>query len=304
MLILFDTDIGLGTPYAELDDGAAIVVLLRALGEKVVGVTAVHGNASLESAMHNSRRLLSYLGRTDIPLGRGAATGLVEQKEWFAEWEAGYGDTPPWPPAQEEPLAANLIIDTIRAHPGEVVILAVGPLTNLALAARLAPDIVGKVSHIVSMGGSFGQEEPTPEFNARCDPEAAQAVLNAGWPIQLIGLNITHQLMFTHADFASLPDSNPTLTLLKEQAPGWIDRIGATEWGEKGGCALHDALAVAAVLDPTLFTWQQTAVTVELCNPHLRGATYLQETPDGKVAVATAVDAPRCRELIWRYLAA
>lgn len=303
MVILFDTDIGLGTPRAELDDGAAIVFLLRALGEKVAGVTAVHGNASLESAMHNSRRLLSYLERTDIPLGRGAASGLVEQKEWFADWEAGYGDTPPWPPAQDEPLAANLIIDTIRAHPGEVVILAVGPLTNLALAARLAPDIVGKVRQIVCMGGSFGQEDPQPEFNARCDPEAAQAVLNAGWPIQLIGLNITTQLIFTYSDFASLPDSNPALTLLKDQAPGWIARVEGAGW-EEGGCALHDALAVAAVMDPSLFSWQQTAVTVELCDPQRRGATYLRETADGKVAVATAVDAVRCRELIWQYLAA
>lgn len=294
---------GLGTPYAELDDGAAIIFLLRALGEKVGAVTAVHGNASLESAMNNSRRLLSWLDRTDIPLGRGAASGLIEQKEWFAEWEAGYGDTPPWPPVGGEPLAANLIIDTVRANPGEVVILAVGPLTNLALAIRLAPDIVGKVRQIVCMGGSFGQEEPTPEFNARCDPEAAQAVLNAGWPIQLIGLNITTQLMFSYDDFASLPDSNPALTLLKAQAPGWIDRVTAQGW-EEGGCALHDALAVAAVMDPSLFTWQQTAVTVELCNPQLRGATYLREASDGKVSVATAVDAVRCRELIWRYLAA
>lgn len=303
MIILFDTDIGLGTPRAELDDGAAIVFLLRALGDKVAGVTAVHGNASLESAMNNSRRLLAYLERTDIPLGRGAASGLVEQKEWFAEWEAGYGDTPPWPPAQDEPLAANLIIDTIRANPGEVVILAVGPLTNLALALRLAPDIVGKVRQIVSMGGSFGQEDPQPEFNARCDPEAAQAVLNAGWPIQLIGLNITTQLIFTYDDFASLPDSNPALTLLKEQAPGWIDRVVARGW-EQDGCALHDALAVAAVMDPSLFSWQQTAVSVELCDPERRGATYLQDTETGHVAVATAVDAVRCRELIWRYLAA
>lgn len=303
MVILFDTDIGLGTPRAEIDDGAALVLLLRALGEKVAGVTAVHGNASLENVMHNSRRLLTYLERTDIPLGRGAASGLVEQKEWFAPWEAEYGPTSPWPPLQAEPLAANLIIDTIRAHPGEVVILAVGPLTNLALALRLAPDIVGQVRQVVAMGGSFGQEEPEPEFNTHCDPEAAQAVLNAGWPIQLIGLNITTQILFSRADFAALPDSNPTLTLLKQQAPGWIERVEAMGW-EQGGCALHDALAVAAVMDPSLFTWQQTAVTVELCNPQLRGATYLREASDGKVSVATAVDAVRCRELIWRYLAA
>lgn len=299
-MIIFDTDMSLGTPGAEIDDGAALIFLLRAMGEQVRGVTAVHGNTTLENALHNSRRLLAYLNRSDVPLGHGAAHGLIEQKAWFADWQAEYGKTPPWPDSPPLPLAANLIINTIRAHPGQVTLIAVGPLTNLALAVRLAPDIVPLVRQVVTMGGSLAANAK-PEFNARCDPEAAHIVLQAGWPLRLIGLEITSQVPFARAAFAKLPDNNPALALLKAQADGWIDRVESMGWGSDG-CALHDALAVAAVLDDTLFEWQETVVSVILYPPEQRGITRIQPQEGSLVETAVAVDVNRCRELIWSYL--
>jgi inosine-uridine nucleoside N-ribohydrolase len=199
--VLVDTDVSLGTPRAEIDDGAALILLLRALKKDVLAVTTVHGNVRVDLATQNTLRLLSYLNHPDLPVGRGAAHPLVEDEAWFADWQAGYGPTPPWPAPADLPLAANLIIDTVRTHPGAVTLLAVGPLTNLALAARLAPEIVGEVKEVISMGGSFGETDPVPEFNARCDPEAAAIVINAGWPLRLIGLDITSQVIFTRADY-------------------------------------------------------------------------------------------------------
>lgn len=301
-MIIFDTDLGLGTPNCEIDDGAALIQLLGLFPDEVAAVTTVHGNGTIEDVVQNTARLLSYLNREDIPLGLGAACGLIEQKEWFAEWQAEYGETPPWPIPADLPASANLIVDLVRANPHQVTIIAVGPLTNLALALRLAPDIESLVKQIVTMGGSFGDPEPMPEFNAQCDPEAAHAVLSADWPVKMIGLNITKQIPFSYADFASLLEWNPAITLLKECAPSWIERVTSMGWGN-GDCSLHDALAVSAVADPSLFSWQDVAVQVSLAGDQ-RGVTEMSTPAAGKpsVQVATAVDVERCRRLIWQQL--
>ncbi|GJM40846.1 MAG: hypothetical protein DHS20C20_11280 [Ardenticatenaceae bacterium] len=299
-MIVFDTDMSLGTPGAEIDDGAALIFLLRAMGERVTAVTTTHGNTTIENAVHNSRRLLAYLNQSDIPLGRGAAQGLIEEKAWFAKWQAGYGKTPPWPDQSPLPLAVNLIIDTVRTNPGQVTLIAVGPLTNLALAVRLAPDIVPLVRQVVTMGGSLADKR-TPEFNARCDPEAAHVVLNAGWPLRLIGLEITSQVPFSRAAFASLPNDDPALKLLKTQADGWINRVESMGWGNDD-CSLHDALAVAAVFDESLFEWQETAVSVTLHPENQRGITRAVPQVGSLVETAVSVDVDRCRDLIWSYL--
>ena len=112
-MIIFDTDLGLGTPNCEIDDGAALIQLLGLFPEQVAAVTTVHGNGTIDAVVQNSCRLLSYLMRTDIPLGVGAACGLIEQKEWFTEWQAAYGPTPAWPIPANLPASANLIVDLV-----------------------------------------------------------------------------------------------------------------------------------------------------------------------------------------------
>lgn len=301
-MIIFDTDLGLGTPRCEIDDGAALIQLLGLFPDQIAAVTTVHGNGNIDDVMRNTCRLLSLLGRDDIPVGYGASVGLIEQKKWFADWQAEYGQTPEWPTPADTPISANMIVELVRANPNEITIIAVGPLTNMALALRLAPDIERKVKQIVTMGGSFGDAEPTPEFNAQCDPEAAHVVLTAAWPVQMIGLNITKQIPFSLADFASLTEWNPAITLLKECAPAWIKRVTSMGWGN-GDCSLHDALAVSAVAEPTLFRWQDVAVQVSLAGDE-RGITRMSEVVADRptVQVATAVNVDRCRQLIWQHL--
>ena len=121
---------------------------------------------------------------------------------------------------------------------------ASGAMSKMKMTAGSDRDIIPLVREVVTMGGAFGESQ-TPEFNARCDPEAAAIVLNAGWPIRLFGLDITRRVHFSREEFAALPENDPAVALLKRQAPGWIERIESMGW-DHGGCALHDAVAASA----------------------------------------------------------
>jgi purine nucleosidase len=304
-LVYLDTDISLGTPGAEIDDGAALIALLHSPHSKLMGIGSVHGNVPVNVATQNLIRLLSLLGRNDLPVGVGAAQPLLENKKWFTEWQAGYGPTPLWEIDRHLPTAANLLIDLARASERKICLLAIGPLTNLALALRLAPDIIKKIERVVAMGGSFGVPKPEAEFNIRCDPEAAQMVFSSGLPLRLLGLEITKQIVFFRDDFSSLPDSNLAVRLLKQQATGWIDRVEQAGW-ERGGCALHDAVAVAALLNEEFFQFREMGVSVELSKGIQRGITRFDEQKENmenkKTEVAVRVDASRCKAWILSAL--
>lgn len=305
--VFIDTDVGLGTPGAEIDDGAALLVLLRAPQVTVVGCGSVHGNVEIEAADHNLRRILAAEDRGDLPVGRGAALPLLEDPSWFADWKAGYGPTEPFAGSGGLATTATRLIEAARAHPGALTVLAVGPLTNLALAARLAPDIVPLVREVVAMGGAFGGEDNAAqatgaEFNARCDPEAAAIVLGAGWPVRLFGLEITRRVHFSRADFAGLTDAHAVPALLKRQASGWIDRVEAQGW-EHDGCSLHDAVAAAALLDESLAQYRAVDVAVELADPKRRGCMRVRANDDGRVRVAVDLDVERCKRVIWSAVA-
>ncbi len=111
------------------------------------------------------------------------------------------------------------------------------------------------------MGGSFSGQSAAPEFNIHCDPAAAEIVLQAGWPVTLLGLEVTRQAIFSRAEFAAIKDAHPAAALLKNQAAGWIARVEAMGW-EKDGCALHDAAAAAYILDKSLFKASKAEVSV------------------------------------------
>jgi inosine-uridine nucleoside N-ribohydrolase len=176
-------------------------------------------------------------------------------------------------------------------------------MANLALAVRLDPGIVPLTREVIVMGGSFSIQNPSPEFNVRCDPEAAQIVFNAGWKVHILGLDITRRVHFSRSDFASLPDGNQAVELLRWQAPGWIDRMEAMGW-EQDGCALHDAVAAAYLVDDTIFETEETAVEVELADSISRAVTRFSSVTQGKsiVRVITSVDNLKCRDLIWSHL--
>ena len=302
-LVYVDTDVGLGTPGAEIDDGAALIFLLRHESIDVVGAGSVFGNVPLPDAMLNLDRLLTWLDGEHILLGLGAEKPLIADMVWSEDWQSAYGKTLAWNARAASTLAANLIIQSIRSHPGQVSILSLGPMTNLALAVRLDPGIVPLTSEVVVMGGSFNSQNPSPEFNVRCDPEAAQIVFRSGWNVHALGLDVTRRVHFSRRDFSFLSDRNPAVELLRTQAPGWIDRMEAMGW-DQDGCALHDAMAAAYFVDNTIFQTEQTVVEVELAEPNSRGITRFSATKENQpvVKVITAVDSGKCHDLIWSHI--
>src|SRR5688572_7693124 len=244
------------------------------------------------------------MGGKDILLGLGAERPLIADTVWFESWQSKYGKTLPWNTRPVNYLAANLIIHAIHTHPGQVSLLSLGPMTNLALAVRLDPDIIPLTHEVIVMGGSFNVQNPEPEFNVRCDPEAAQIVFSSGWKVHILGLDITRRVHFSRRDISSLPDGNPAVELLRAQAPGWIDRVEEMGW-DQDGCALHDALAVAYLTDDTIFQTEETSVEVELVDSDLRGLTRFSSPKENRpaVKVITDVDTIKCRDLIWSYVA-
>jgi len=301
--VYVDTDVGLGTPHAEIDDGAALIFMMRHPSTEIVGTSSVFGNVPLHDATLNLDRLLSWMGGEHIPIGLGAPNPLIADMTWFEGWQAGYGKTLSWNGRSTTYRAANLIIDTIRTHPGQVSILSLGPMTNLALAIRLDPEIIPLAHDVIVMGGSFNNRNSSPEFNVRCDPEAAQIVFSAGWQVHVLGLDITRRVHFSRGDFASLSDENPAVALLRAQAPGWIDRVEKMGW-EQDGCALHDAVAAAYLADDSIFQAETMSVEIELVDPNLRGLTrfFPERETQSSVKVVTDLDRAKCRDLIWSCL--
>jgi inosine-uridine nucleoside N-ribohydrolase len=300
-LVYIDTDISLGTPGAEIDDGAALMVALRSQQPEVIGLGSVFGNTPVADTSRNLARLLSLLDKPAIPFGIGAAHPLQGTMDWFNEWQSGYGPTLPFDYSPPALSAAQLLIHLIHAHPGELTILSVGPMTNLAAALKQEPGIEKQVKQVIAMGGSFGTQSSEPEFNIHCDPHAAQMVFAADWPLTLLGLELTRQIAFSRADFTALPGSHAAINLFKEQAAGWIERVEAMGW-EKDGCSLHDAVAAAYLIQPELFTCTDAEVSISLGGDLPIGATIIQPTgPYGKrkTKVVTQVDVPQCKRLIW-----
>lgn len=302
-LVYVDTDVGLGTPGAEIDDGAALIFLLRHPRIEVLGAGSVFGNVPVRDADLNLDRLLTWLEEAHIPRGLGAEKPLLQDPAWFESWQSVYGTTLPWDARPALCPAANLIIDTIHNYPSQISILSLGPMTNLALAVRLDPSIIPITREVIVMGGSFHAQDPAPEFNVRCDPEAAQIVLSAGWNVNILGLDVTRRVHFSRRDFSYLAAGNPAVELLRAQAPGWIDRMEEMGW-EQDGCALHDAVAAAYLVDDSLFQSKQICVEVEMMDPQLRGLTRFTPAIENRpiVNAVTGLHVEKCRELIWSYM--
>ena len=301
-LVYVDTDVGLGTPGAEIDDGAALILLLRNPLIDVVGAGSVFGNVPVQAADSNLDRLLTWLDGEHVPRGVGAEKPIIEDNAWFESWQSAYGKTLPWNAHPAACLAAHLIIDLIHTYPGQVSVLSLGPMTNLALAVRLDPSIVSKTLEVIVMGGSFNAQKSAREFNVRCDPEAAHIVFSAGWKLNILGLDITRRVHFSRRDFASLSNGHPAVDLLRAQAPGWIARMEEMGW-EQDGCALHDAVAAAYLVDAGLFQTEQTCVDVELVVQNSRGLTRFSPATGKRqiVNVISGIDIAKCHNLIWSH---
>ncbi|BDP42038.1 hypothetical protein DAETH_20070 [Deinococcus aetherius] len=259
------------------DDAVNLLLALASPELRVLGLTTVFGNVGVERTTHNTL-VVRELARADVPVYRGADRPLVAGpiSAELVHGESGLdGPHLPTPSRNvEAEHAAHFIIHAVREQPGDVTLVPTGPLTNVALALRLAPDIAPLIRRIVWMGGSTdtGNWTPAAEFNALADPHAAHIVFTSGVPLTMIGLNASHQAIAHPARVAAFralatPVGEFVAVLLEFFAEHHRVRYG---WD---GGALHDPLTVAWLLRPELFRTRPMHVEIDLTGGPSRGRT-------------------------------
>lgn len=259
--IIIDTDPG-------IDDAMAILFAFKASALTVLGLTTVFGNVSVAQSTRNALSLVELAG-VPVPVAEGAATPLqmpARSHPDFVHGKDGFGNIG-WPAPRGEAdsrSAAQFIVDQVRAAPGKVTLIALGPLTNLALALELDPGIAPLVEEVVMMGGTVhttGNVSPVAEANIINDPHAADAVFGAAWPVTMIGLDVTHQVLLKAAVLERIQQANPDQGDFLSQAAQCYFNFYRGAMGIDG-CFFHDAATIAYALEPSLFGCRHGAIRV------------------------------------------
>ncbi len=273
--VIIDTDPG-------TDDAMAILLALNSPELDVQAITVVPGNVTAERGLDNALRLVSLAGRCDIPVAHGAEHPLNQKLVTAEFWHGRNGlaniELPPSKCTADPRFGPDLIIETIHKHPHEITLVPVGPETNIALAVSKDPSIVPLVRDVVVMGGSIsgGNVNASAEANIFGDPEAAQIVFNAGWPITMVGLDVGNKTLVTRAHIAQLerthgPENDFVVGVLKFL-------IDLSEKYGAPGVQMYDPLAVGTAIDPAIVTTEAMRVDVETRGQFTRGETVANRT--------------------------
>jgi inosine-uridine nucleoside N-ribohydrolase len=290
------------------DDAIAILLALASPEVELRGVTTVAGNQTLDKTTRNALKVMELAGRTDIPVAAGADRPLVRELRTAAHVHGETGlDGPDLPEPTTKPVdahAVDLLADLLE--PG-VVLVPTGPLTNVALLLESRPDVRKRLERIVWMGGAIAEGNVTPaaEFNAFVDPEAATVVFESGIEVTMIGLDVTHQALFTRAHADRLRGTG-RVGLAVAELSDFFQRFHESRYGFDGS-PIHDAVAVAEVIDPSLVTSVHCNVEVETASQYCDGRTvvdlwHVTERPRNCRA-GVAVDAERFLELLIERIA-
>ena len=255
------------------DDAIALLLALASPEVSLLGVTTVAGNQTLEKTTANAIRILEFSGRTEIPVAAGADRPIVREPyvAKYVHGETGL-DGPELPPAQGSPLVEHAV-DFLGRNADGATLVAVGPLTNVALMLSRYPGV--RPSRIVLMGGSIGLGNVTPaaEFNIWADPEAAARVFESGLDVTMIGLDVTHQALMTEADAERLRGTGRTGTLVAELW-AFYNRFHSRTYGFDGS-PIHDAVALAHVFRPGLVETEHRHVVIDRGSELCRGRTVV-----------------------------
>lgn len=310
--ILIDTDPG-------IDDAMAIFYALAAPELEVVGLTTIFGNAATDITTINALRLVEVAGRPDIPVARGAARPLAMDFRGpadFVHGTDGQGNAHFPAPAGSvvDVDAAHFIVDTVMRHPGEITLVPIGPLTNIALAMLIEPALTDHVAEIVLMGGAAfvgGNASPASEANIINDPEAADIVFGASCPITMAGLDVTERTTMTNADLARLGGidndrARHLAAIVPFYSTFYLERAGLD------GIHVHDSTAISYLLAPQHYGWREAPIRVDCGHSVCRGTTLPalrisddERRWDGRrpVRILTDVDARAVIELEFEHLA-
>jgi purine nucleosidase len=315
--LVLDVDTG-------IDDALALLHACAHEGLRILGVSTVVGNVSLAAATRNTRAVLTLAGRPDIPVWPGAATAISIAVKDASEIHGKTGLGHAILPEPEEPSdalhAADSIIGAARLHSGRLILCATGPLTNIALAVMREPELPRLVKRFVIMGGAYsepGNVTPSAEFNIWHDPEAARIVFRAfggvgGAPVIAVGLDVTRKTIIDENDIAAIasriagkPHGAKLTRFLEDASRFYFERM--EKMLGKRIFTMHDPLALAVALDPTLVETRRAAVDVETTGRLTTGATIVDWRGQwGRLAnteVAVAVEADRFRRLFFDAMA-
>jgi purine nucleosidase len=289
------------------DDAVAILLAAASPALDLRAITTVAGNGTLDKVTLNARKVCTLAGIRDVPIAAGADRPLRRALETAAHVHgesALDGPALPEPGVPLDPRPADELIAAVAAEADEpLTLIAVGPLTNVALALDRHPDLGPRLREIVVMGGSTGRGNHTPyaEFNIYVDPEAAERVFDSGVPISMVGLNLTHQAIATPAVVERVLALD---TELARVVAGWMTYFGSTYEDVFGlaGPPVHDPCAVALAIDPDLVRCVDSFVAIETEGRWTRGATVvdlhdrLGRAPNARVAME--LDAERFWDLV------
>ncbi|RMF80423.1 MAG: nucleoside hydrolase [Chloroflexi bacterium] len=297
--VILDTDIG-----TDVDDCLALALLLNSPEANLEAVTCVYGDVALRARI--ALKLLQLRGVDDVPVMTGAGDPLLKMDEIY--WDGHEGDgilesgDEKLAPADE--FAPDAIIRRVMDNPGEIHLIAIAPLTNIALAMSKEPRLAQNLAHLTIMGGVARGitrlDLPVAEHNILCDPEAARIVFASGAPITLIPLDITTQVRIDSAGVARIKAHD---SAFHQAVAGQVERY--PRYQKKGYTNTHDPLAVASVIMPDVVTLQPVHIAVETAGHHSIGATWMQAaSPDEtRTQVAVAVDVARFESFLLNRLA-
>jgi purine nucleosidase len=306
-LLLIDVDTG-------IDDALALLHACASPGANILGVTTVAGNVDLQRAMRNTRAVLALAGRSDIPVWAGCAKPILREAEDASAVHGGSGlghaVLPDPPPSTDGRHAVDQILTLAKAHAGGLVLAPTGPLTNIAAALTLEPALAKWLKGLVLMGGAFkggGNTTPAAEFNIWHDPEAARIVFRAfaadgAAPLVAIGLDVTRKVQLLPDDLgvlkkriAAAPRGPALMRFLEDATRHYFEFIEKREG--RRFFTMHDPLALAAALDPSLIETQSVAVDVETAGALTSGMTVAdwrgvwRRKPNAQVAVNVRAEA-------------
>ena len=273
--LIIDTDPG-------QDDAVAILLALASPEIALLGITAVAGNVPLSLTEVNARKICDLAGRHDVPVFAGAdrplARDLVTAEHVHGRTGLDGPDLPPPVTPLQDRHAVDFIIATIRNEAaGSVTLAPVGPLTNIALALRKAPDIAPRIQRIVMMGGGCfegGNITPAAEFNIYVDPEAAREVFAAGIPITMMPLDVTHKALTTARRIVAIRATGTRTAIAVAEMLEFFERFDEEKYGSDGG-PLHDPCTVAWMLRPGLFAGRHCNVEIETESELTKGMTVI-----------------------------
>ena len=271
--IILDTDPG-------IDDSLAILLALASPEIRLEGLSVVHGNSSTEQGTINALSVLEMAKASHIPVYKGCELPLVQPSllapETHGEQGIGYAKLPAPLGRPQLQKGSDYLIEKIMSSPGEITVVAIGPLTNIALAIRQEPRIVENVKEVFIMGGAIrheGNTTPLAEFNTYVDPHAAHIVFHSGMPITLTPLDVTYQCIFTKQDVERLLKIDSAITKFIADSTRFYMEFH-DEYQKIDGCVINDPMTLALTFMPEICDYQDLYVDVDLSGGVSMGNTF------------------------------